>query len=547
MINTKLNIESIIDGSIEKDKLAESVQESLNKADTAVQTISYKKTPTTTILTTLSKNEDKNITIPVATTSICGLAMLSDSVSSDSSKYAATSYAVKQSYDLANSKYTKPEDGISYEDLHEDIQENISRASSAIIPSDLYYEVVSFTIDDLDDAYINNRGYIDIGHADYSCFRPHKRVVIKENENSDVVYPLTFTKQGAGISGSYSGRVSFNAKGISYEFDISTNMVNLIGSISNINKRANTYIADFTLYDIDSIDYGYDFTFDIRSLYNAIINKQTIIVRNDVDSAGISKLNYIDVLYVNAEYDKIECHIPSKSGYYILSELMYNKTEQGSQTYTVTSSNVKFHYYDPYIMDITIEDLEYLLSGQAQSIPFNSNALRNAFDINRPVIIKNKFGGNFVVSGYQEDLLYFSVLTDGLIYMVDVGYNVNTIDSSSISIQKFNLTDIKLTYPVIPFSTYISRAVISPNKFYKFGTPESPLSGTINITLGAEISGVVNEYIFEIYTSAEVVPTLDLPDDIKWVSGDAPVLEENKIYQISIINKLGTVLSWDNA
>ena len=58
---------------------------------------------------------------------------------------------------------------------------------------------------------------------------------------------------------------------------------------------------------------------------------------------------------------------------------------------------------------------------------------------------------------------------------------------------------------------------------------------------------MVNEYIFEIYTNATTVPTLDLPDTIKWVSGDAPVLEENKIYQISIINNLGTVLSWDNA
>ena len=47
-MSTKLNIESIIDGSIEKGKLAESVQESLNKADNAMQSITINgesKTP----------------------------------------------------------------------------------------------------------------------------------------------------------------------------------------------------------------------------------------------------------------------------------------------------------------------------------------------------------------------------------------------------------------------------------------------------------------------------------------------------------------------
>ena len=40
---------------------------------------------------------------------------------------------------------------------------------------------------------------------------------------------------------------------------------------------------------------------------------------------------------------------------------------------------------------------------------------------------------------------------------------------------------------------------------------------------------------------------MSLPEDTKWANGEAPVIDANKIYQISILNGLGTVMSWDNA
>lgn len=66
----------------------------------------------------------------------------------------------------------------------------------------------------------------------------------------------------------------------------------------------------------------------------------------------------------------------------------------------------------------------------------------------------------------------------------------------------------------------------------------------MNLTLGAETSGVANEYLFQ-FTSGSIPTTLTLPDDIKF--SDDLVIEANKIYQISILKGLGSVLSWDNA
>jgi hypothetical protein len=68
----------------------------------------------------------------------------------------------------------------------------------------------------------------------------------------------------------------------------------------------------------------------------------------------------------------------------------------------------------------------------------------------------------------------------------------------------------------------------------------------LNITLDSEISGVANEYLFQ-FTSGSEPTTLSIPEDIKWANDDAPVIEANKIYQISILKYLGSVMSWDNA
>ena len=78
---------------------------------------------------------------------------------------------------------------------------------------------------------------------------------------------------------------------------------------------------------------------------------------------------------------------------------------------------------------------------------------------------------------------------------------------------------------------------LTPNTFHVWDEVSS-----LTLTLGTETNGVANEYLFQ-FTSGSTATTLSLPSDIKWA--EEFTIEQNKIYQISILNGLGSVLSWE--
>ena len=82
-------------------------------------------------------------------------------------------------------------------------------------------------------------------------------------------------------------------------------------------------------------------------------------------------------------------------------------------------------------------------------------------------------------------------------------------------------------------------ATIKPNTYYvfKYGTE------SLNITLEAPTNtAVLNNYMFEFVTIHGT--SLTLPSDIKWINDEAPVLELNNTYQVSIINNLATIAKY---
>ena len=79
---------------------------------------------------------------------------------------------------------------------------------------------------------------------------------------------------------------------------------------------------------------------------------------------------------------------------------------------------------------------------------------------------------------------------------------------------------------------------IEPNKFYIWDEVIS-----LTITLEPEIPEVINEYMFQ-FTSGSTPTTLSLPSDIKWVNDELPIIESNYIYQISILNGLGSIMKF---
>lgn len=92
---------------------------------------------TITAIDTITQNENGEITatkktIRSGTTSQTGVVQLEDSVSSTSTTKAATPNSVKTAYDLANGKYTKPNDGIPKTDLTSTVQASLDKADAAI-------------------------------------------------------------------------------------------------------------------------------------------------------------------------------------------------------------------------------------------------------------------------------------------------------------------------------------------------------------------------------------------------------------------------------
>ena len=88
-------------------------------------------------------------------------------------------------------------------------------------------------------------------------------------------------------------------------------------------------------------------------------------------------------------------------------------------------------------------------------------------------------------------------------------------------------------------------ASIEPNKFYVW-----PMMDSLDLTLGAEQSGVMNRYLFQFRNPKDSVTMLTLPDDITWSTdteldeNGMPVMEAAAFYRIEIIEGLASLKKW---
>ena len=96
-------------------------------------------------------------------------------------------------------------------------------------------------------------------------------------------------------------------------------------------------------------------------------------------------------------------------------------------------------------------------------------------------------------------------------------------------------------YAQVNHGTADTTFTLTPNTFHVWDEVAS-----LTLTLGSETAGVANEYVFQ-FTSGSTATSLTLPDDIKWANDSAPTIAENKIYQVSILKGLASVLEFSNA
>lgn len=92
---------------------------------------------------------------------------------------------------------------------------------------------------------------------------------------------------------------------------------------------------------------------------------------------------------------------------------------------------------------------------------------------------------------------------------------------------KSELTD-NVAYPMESHTE--ATMEITPNVMHVWGE-----MAALTVTLGAEVEGRANEYLFQ-FTSGATATTLTLPSTLTWANGEALAPEASKTYQVSIVN-----------
>lgn len=101
-------------------------------------------------------------------------------------------------------------------------------------------------------------------------------------------------------------------------------------------------------------------------------------------------------------------------------------------------------------------------------------------------------------------------------------------------------TQGSVAYPLVNHGTSDATFELTPNVMHVWDEMSA-----LTLTLGEEVEGVVNEYVFQ-FVSGAVPTTLTLPSSLVWANVESLFPEAAKVYQVSIINgkALSTMFSF---
>lgn len=120
------------------------------------------------------------------------------------------------------------------------------------------------------------------------------------------------------------------------------------------------------------------------------------------------------------------------------------------------------------------------------------------------------------VSEFENDAKYITAQTAQQTYQPKGDYALKSELTDNVAYPMENHTEATLE--------------IAPNVMHVLGE-----MAALTVTLGAEVEGVVNEYVFQ-FSSGATATTLTMPSDLVWANGEALVPEASKTYQVSIVN-----------
>lgn len=135
--------------------------------------------------------------------------------------------------------------------------------------------------------------------------------------------------------------------------------------------------------------------------------------------------------------------------------------------------------------------------------------------------------------------------THGEAVLLSDGRSVATAIEQAEAAQEFFLTEEEadgkyqplgaggednVAYPLVSHGTADTTLELTPNVMHVWGEVTA-----LTLTLGAEVEGRANEFLFQ-FASGATATTLTLPSDLVWANGEALTPEANKTYQVSIVN-----------
>lgn len=317
------------------------------------------------------------------------------------------------------------------------------------------------------------------------------------------------------------------------------------------------YITTCTVGDLQNLVYGTvdRIAFDPRGIAGALSeNKRVLMPYSTTSSNG-----YYSVVGYSQRTSLYLTVVSNAEVYDIQTSLNYQDLEAGNITRLVIPSenqigNAAIHQlgFDfPVVYDV-FEEGQYEV---------NSEDYGTFFDTADVGIIAEKIRteGNVVVAVVDDRDVY--QLLPATVWFYEQGAEFNilvyspyskywyeilmNLQSGYQSIKRYKnyIEGGSSAYPQIDAGLDGDTFDIVPNTFYVFGE-KTDLDISFIDAESSGNGGKACEYLFQ-FTSGSEGTTLVLNDDIKWAS--ELVIEPNKIYQISILNGLGTVMSWDNS
>lgn len=159
-------------------------------------------------------------------------------------------------------------------------------------------------------------------------------------------------------------------------------------------------------------------------------------------------------------------------------------------------------------------------------------------------------GGVYTALGAKQDTIDSSHKLNAD-FIVDGTTNkvINTIESIEVNgvaltpdANKAVNVQVPSNYPIVEDATSTSiNATIEPNKFYVW---KVPLTGNSTITLGTEVSGVMNEYLMQFSIATGSTPQISFSDNnLQWTGINT--FHGGKTYQVSIVNGYAIGVEFD--